>query len=142
MTYRPPFSTQSDRLTRMLPSANPLDPVDENGVVREIPTEAVDSFALPQAVRLWVAKHAHDAEPQVAEFTMVDRKNLTYYQLKISGRETVKTPAGKFDAILLERIDNPNKIGRFWLAAERDWMPVKIETKSGKKPSLVLSLKR
>lgn len=116
--------------------------IDENGRVREIPSEAVDSFSLQQAVRLWVAKHANDAEPPIARFTMVDRKNLTYYQLKISGRETVKTPAGKFDAILLERIDNPNKVGRFWLAAERDWMPVKIETRSGKKPSLVMSLKR
>ena len=116
--------------------------IDENGLVREIPAEAVDSFSLQQAVRLWVAKHANDANPPIARFTMVDRKNLTYYQLKITGRETVKTPAGKFDAILLERIDNPNKVGRFWLAAERDWMPVKIETRSGKKPSLVLSLKR
>ncbi len=115
---------------------------DENGVVREIPAEAVDSFALQQAVRLWVAKHAADASPPVAEFTMVDRKNLTHYQLKLAGRETIKTPAGNFDTVRLERIDNPDKIGRFWLAAERDWMPVKIQTKSGSKPAVVLTLKR
>lgn len=115
---------------------------DENGLVREIPNEAVDSFALQQAVRLWVARHVNDAEPPVAQFTMVDRKNLTHYQLKLAGRETVKTPAGEFDTVRLERIDNPDKIGRYWLAAERDWMPVKIETKSGKKPSAVLTLKR
>ncbi|MBA4284676.1 MAG: hypothetical protein C0434_04005 [Xanthomonadaceae bacterium] len=115
---------------------------DENGRVREIPAEAVDSFSLQQAVRLWVAQHADDAEPPIARFTMVDRKNLTYYQLKIAGRETIKTPAGVFETIRLERIDNPGKVGRFWLAAERDWMPVKIETRSGKKPSLVMSLKR
>ncbi|WP_293393217.1 DUF3108 domain-containing protein [Nevskia sp.] len=116
--------------------------IDENGVVREIPSEAVDSFALQQAVRLWVAKHAADATPPIAEFTMVDRKNLTHYQLKLAGRETIKTPAGNFDTIRLERIDNPDKIGRFWLAAERDWMPVKIQTKSGNKPTAVLTLKR
>lgn len=115
---------------------------DENGQVREIPAEAVDSFSLQQAVRLWVAQHANDAEPPIARFTMVDRKNLTYYQLKIVGRETVKTPAGVFETIRLDRIDNPNKIGRYWLAAERAWMPVKIETRSGKKPSLIMSLKR
>lgn len=115
---------------------------DENGVVREIPSEAVDSFALQQAVRLWVAKHAADASPPLAEFTMVDRKNLTHYQLKLAGRETIKTPAGSFETIRLERIDNPDKVGRFWLAAERDWMPVKIETKSGNKPTAVLTLKR
>lgn len=115
---------------------------DENGAVREIPAEAVDSFALQQAVRLWVAKHAADASPPIAEFTMVDRKNLTHYQLKLAGRETIKTPAGDFDTIRLERIDNPDKVGRFWLAAERDWMPVKIQTKSGNKPTAVLTLKR
>lgn len=115
---------------------------DENGRVREIPAEAVDSFSLQQAVRLWVAKHAKDVDPPIARFTMVDRKNLTYYQLRIAGRETIRTPAGPFDTILLERIDHPDKIGRFWLAESRDWMPVRIETKSGKKPSLVLSLKR
>lgn len=116
--------------------------VDENGLVREIPSEAVDSFALQQAVRLWVAKHAGDASPPIARFTMVDRKNLTHYQLKLAGRERIKTAAGEFDTIRLERIDNPDKVGRFWLAAERDWMPVKIETRSGKKPSVVLTLKR
>ena len=115
---------------------------DENGGVREIPAEAVDSFALQQAVRLWVAKHANDAEPPIAEFTMVDSKHLTRYRLKLVGREQVRTQAGDFNTIRLERIDNPDKIGRFWLAAERDWMPVKIETKSGKKPTAVLTLKR
>ncbi|MCX7061019.1 MAG: DUF3108 domain-containing protein [Gammaproteobacteria bacterium] len=115
---------------------------DENGRSRDIPAEAVDSFSLHQAVRMWVAQHVNDAEPPIARFTMVDRKNLTYYQLRIVGRETIKTPAGVFETIRLERIDNPNKIGRFWLAAERDWMPVKIETRSGKKPSLVMALKR
>lgn len=115
---------------------------DENGRVREIPAEAVDSFSIQQAVRLWVVQHAGDVEPPVARFTMVDRKNLTYYALKIVRRETVKTPAGRFETILLERIDNPNKVGRYWLAEARDWMPVKIETRSGKKPSLVMTLKR
>jgi hypothetical protein len=115
---------------------------DENGRVRTIPAEAVDSFSIQQAVRLWVAQHAKDSEPPVARFTMVDRKNLTYYQLRIVGRETVKTPAGRFETILLERIDNPGKVGRYWLAESRDWMPVKIETRSGKKPSLVMALKR
>lgn len=115
---------------------------DENGLVREIPGDAVDSFALQQAVRLWVAKHAGDAEPPLAEFTMVDRKNLTHYQLKLAGRETISTPAGSFETIRLERIDNPDKIGRFWLAPSRDFMPVRIETKSGKKPTVLLNLKQ
>jgi len=115
---------------------------DENGLTRSIPANAVDSFALQQAVRLWVAAHAKDENPPVAEFDMVDRKNLTHYQFKLSGHETVQTPAGTFDALKMERIDNPNKEGHFWLAAERDYMPVKITTRNGNKPSVVMVLSK
>ena len=113
---------------------------DGNGQVRSIPENAVDSFALQQAVRLWVAAHAKDENPPVAEFDMVDRKNLTHYQFKLAGHETVETPAGTFDALKMERVDNPNKEGHFWLAAERDYMPVKITTRNGNKPAVVLIL--
>jgi len=116
--------------------------IDENGKTREIPDEAVDSFSLQQAVRLWVEVHANDANPPVAEFTMVDQKNLTHYQFRLAGHEMVKTPAGSFDALKMERIDNPDKAGRFWLAAERGYMPVKIETRNGKKPTVQLLLKQ
>ena len=115
---------------------------DENGLTRSIPPDAVDSFALQQAVRLWVSAHAKDAQPPVAEFDMVDRKNLTHYQFKLVGHESVETPAGTFDALKMERIDNPNKEGHFWLAAERDYMPVKIETRSGNKPAVTMLLSK
>ncbi|GAC1627446.1 MAG: DUF3108 domain-containing protein [Nevskia sp.] len=115
---------------------------DENGASREIPDEAVDSFSLQQAVRLWAAAHAKDENPPVGEFTMVDRKNFTHYKFRFAGRETLQTPAGSFDTVKIERIDNPEKIGRFWLAPERDYMPVRIETRNGNKPPLVLSLKK
>ncbi len=113
---------------------------DENGQVRPIPDDAVDSFALQQAVRLWVQAHAADSTPPTAEFTMVDNKNLTHYQFKFSGHQKVDTPAGSFDALLMERIDNPDKQGRFWLAPDRGYMPVKIETKNGGKPMVSMVL--
>ena len=113
---------------------------DENGQVRQIPDDAVDSFALQQAVRLWVLAHAGDSTPPTAEFTMVDNKNLTHYQFKFSGHQKIDTPAGSFDALLMERIDNPDKQGRFWLAPDRGYMPVKIETKNGGKPMVSMVL--
>lgn len=115
---------------------------DENAVTREIPEEAVDSFSLQQAVRLWAAAHANDKQPPIGEFTMVDRKNLTHYQFRFAGRETVKTPAGDFEAIKLERIDNPDKLGLFWVAPSRDYLPVRIETRNGGKPPVLLQLKQ
>ena len=116
--------------------------VDENTASREIPDEAVDSFSLQQAVRLWAAAHANDKQPPIGEFTMVDRKNLTHYQFRIAGHETVTTQAGDFDTVRIERVDTPDKIGLFWVAPSRDYLPVKIETKNGGKPSVQLSLKK
>jgi len=116
--------------------------IDENGASREIPEDAVDSFSLQQAVRLWVSAHAKDEQAPIAEFTMVDRKNLTHYQFRLAGHETIQTPAGSFDTLKMERIDTPDKIGRFWLAPERGYMPVKIETKNGGKPAVLLVLKQ
>jgi hypothetical protein len=113
---------------------------DQNGQVRTIPDDAIDSFALEQAVRLWVQAHARDGTPPTAEFTMVDNKNLTHYQFKFDGHQVIDTPAGSFDTLLMERIDNPGKQGRFWLAPERGYMPVKIETKSGGRPSVTMVL--
>lgn len=115
---------------------------DEAGKSRDIPDDAIDSFALQQAVRLWVMSHAGDASPPLAEFTMVDQKNLTHYKFKLAGKETVQTPAGPFDTVRLERIDNPDKIGRFWLAQRLDWMPVVIETRNGGKPMVRMALVR
>ena len=113
---------------------------DGNGRVRTIPDDAIDSFALQQAVRLWVLAHAGDADPPIAEFTMVDNNNLTHYKFKFTGREKVETPAGSFDTLRLERIDNPNKVGRFWVAPKRNYMPVIIETKNGGKPTVRMEL--
>ena len=73
---------------------------------------------------------------------MVDRKNLTHYQFRFAGRETVKTPAGDFEAIKLERIDNPDKLGLLWVAPSRDYLPVRIETRNGGKPPVLLQLKQ
>jgi len=115
---------------------------DENGQTRDIPDEAVDSFSLQQAVRLWATAHAKDEHPPIGEFTMVDRKNFTHYQFRFAGHETVSTPAGSFDAIKIERIDTPDKIGLFWVAPARDYLPVKITTRNGGKPPVELGLKQ
>lgn len=113
---------------------------DQNGQVRSIPDDAVDSFALQQAVRLWVLAHAKDEKPPVAEFTMVDNKNLTHYQFRFAGHQQVEVPAGTFDTLLMERIDNPDKVGRFWLAPDRYYLPAKTETKNGGKPTVQMVL--
>lgn len=113
---------------------------DQLGQSRDIPDDAIDSFALEQAVRLWVLAHANDEKPPVAEFTMVDHKNLTHYQFRFGGHQQVQVPAGTFDTLLMERIDNPDKVGRFWLAPDRGYLPAKIETRNGGRPTVQMVL--
>jgi hypothetical protein len=115
---------------------------DGHGTTREIPDDAIDSLALQLAVRLWVRAHAADPDPPLARFTMVDRKNLTHYQFRLAGRERVDTPAGAFETLRLERIDQPDKRGRFWLAPALDYLPVRIETKNGGRPTVTMILAR
>lgn len=118
--------------------------VDENSNRRDIPDDAVDSLALQQAVRLWVLDHRAElnasTQSLIAKFTMVDNKHLTHYQFKFGGEQKIDTPAGHFDTLLMDRVDTPGKIGRFWLAPSRGYMPVKSETKIGGKPAVTMAL--
>ncbi|HEU0195953.1 MAG TPA: DUF3108 domain-containing protein [Nevskiaceae bacterium] len=103
---------------------------DGHGKVRTIPDDAIDSLALQQAVRLWLLKHAKDAKPPEAHFTLVDDHHLTHYRFKLAGRHIVDTPAGRFDAWLMERVDNPDKVGKYWIAPARNYLPVASETRN------------
>jgi hypothetical protein len=95
--------------------------------MRDLPERAYDHFLIQQAVRQWVIAHAGDAQPAPAEFTMVDDDRFKTYRFAIVGRESVDTPAGRFDTIRVERVDNPEKSSRFWVAPARGYVPVKIE---------------
>ena len=118
--------------------------VDENGNRRDIPDDAVDSLALQQAVRLWILDHRAElnasTQSLIAKFTMVDNRHLTHYQFKFGGEQKIDTPAGHFDTLLMDRVDTPGKIGRFWPVPSRGYMPVKSETKIGGKPAVTMAL--
>ena len=60
--------------------------------------------------------------------SVADGKRVTSYTYKVAGRERVKTPAGEFDALkLVKRKENPeDKATEIWLAAERNYIPVRI----------------
>lgn len=112
-----------------------------NVSLRELPGNSFDRFVMQQAVRLWVIDHQADAEPGPGEFTMVDDDRIKTYRFAITGRERIETPAGSFDTIRVERIDNPEKSSRFWVAPERSFVPVKIEHLEDGKVKLRMVLK-
>lgn len=98
-----------------------------NVSMRELPEQAYDRFVLQQAVRQWVVKNEGKAQPEPVEFTMIDDDRIKTYRFAIVGRETVKTRGGKYETIRVERVDNPEKSSRFWVAPSRGYVPVRIE---------------
>ncbi len=69
------------------------------------------------------------APPQgVVTASVADGRRVTSYTYQVAGRERVKTPAGEFDALkLVKRKDNPqDKATEIWLAADRQYLPVRI----------------
>ncbi|HVT35568.1 MAG TPA: DUF3108 domain-containing protein, partial [Nevskiaceae bacterium] len=86
-----------------------------------------DRFALQQVVRLWARAHADAPAGTSVELNMADDNRVTAYRFAIVGHETVETAAGKFDTLRVDRVDNPNRQLRSWLAPSLDYAPVKIE---------------
>ena len=75
---------------------------------------------------IWTFAFAPPAGP--ATVSVADGKGVTTYTYQPAGRERVRTPAGEFDALkLVKRRDRPqDRVTEIWLAAERQYLPVKI----------------
>ena len=59
---------------------------------------------------------------------VADGKRVSSYVYTVAGRERVKTPAGEFDGLrLVKQKDGPQaKSTEIWLAADRDYLPVRV----------------
>jgi len=102
----------------------------------------LDRLAIQQAVRLWVIDHVNDEKPPPeVEFTMGDRTRITSYKFALGRREKISVPAGQFDTIIVQRVDDPKKTLRFWLAPERDYTPVKVVQDQDGQPELRMLLR-
>lgn len=108
---------------------------------RELPENAQDRLGMQQAVRAWVLAKLPDAPEGDYVFNMVEDDRIREYTLRMTGTEQVRTPAGRFDAHKLERVD-PDRIARFWVAPEAQAMPVKVETGRDGRVQLSMELKR
>lgn len=97
------------------------------GEPRDVPAIAQDRFGLQQAVRLWVIEHARKNDKETVEFAMVDDRRIRTYRFAITAYEEIEVPAGRFETVLVQRVDDPKKTSKFWLAPARDYMPVKVE---------------
>ncbi|NGY04676.1 DUF3108 domain-containing protein [Solimonas terrae] len=113
----------------------------QGGDITEIhvPDPVYDRFSIQEAVRLWAARNAGRIGLE-RDFAFLDEDKLRTYRFRIQPHETVKTPAGSFDTVLVERIDNPKKSYRYWLAPSREYIPVRIEHINKGKTELRMAL--
>lgn len=94
----------------------------EKGKV-ELEPGAVDRFLLPVVVGMGTDLATLDKRVPV-----IDNGKVKYWHLAATGEELLKTPAGSFRTIRVERIDKDlDKTVRFWLAPELNYLPVRIE---------------
>jgi uncharacterized protein DUF3108 len=59
-------------------------------------------------------------------YTIADGKGLSRHVYKLGGRERIRIPAGEFDAIKASRHGEDRESAELWLAAERNYIPVRL----------------
>jgi hypothetical protein len=62
---------------------------------------------------------------KTAGFAIFDGKGQSRHEYRVAGRERLKTPAGEFDTVVVERTSG-NDAARLWLAAEIGHLPVRL----------------
>ncbi len=108
---------------------------------RELPAEGLDRSLMEIVLRQLLAR-AGDKPPQEPfVFLLVEDDEITPYSLQVTGRETVSTPAGRFDAVRVERVNPGKRHMRFWLAPALDYLTVKLERQKEGDPAVRMILR-
>ena len=63
-----------------------------------------------------------------ASYHIADGKGISHHRYQLKGHERIRTPAGEFDTVRVERIREPNEkdSAELWLAAELGYIPVRL----------------
>jgi hypothetical protein len=105
------FSWEANRLTQEFrdgPQAQPLPPHAQDRL----------SFLFAPAF--------HAPEVPQLEFNVADGKGVSRYQFAVAGRERLSVPAGEFDALRLDQIDDGGRSTQIWLDAEHSCLPLRL----------------
>jgi hypothetical protein len=106
------------------------------------PEDALEPFVIHIAVRLWIDGAEQPALLPNRTFTVVDEDEIKHYQLAVREGGRLETPAGTWDTLVVERVDDPNRQLRFWLAPELSWLPIKVEHQKGDDPVIRMTLEK
>lgn len=112
---------------------------------RSLPTEGLDRMVMELKMRRLLEKNGGAVPDEPYVFLQVEDDEIKPFAMQKAKNEVMTTPAGRFDTILMHRVNDPKREMRFWLAPKLDYLPVRVEfQKKGKtKNSFVLrSFKR
>ncbi len=134
-----------DNYTLRFDWGNQLVTTDNNDP-RELPAEGLDRTVMELALRQQLARHLQLANGELPQkqfvFLMVEDDEIKPYRFQVTGRETIRTPAGRFDAVKVERTNSQKRQFRLWLAPELDYLPVLLERQKKDKPAVRMLLRK
>jgi hypothetical protein len=94
---------------------------------RKLPAEGVDPLSLQIAVRKILSDAGSTLPTGPMELVVIEDDKEKTYTFRIVGREELKTPIGNFNAVRVDRVDDPKRQLRMWLAPSLDYLPVQVE---------------
>ncbi len=102
---------------------------DDRGSQRDLPAGAVDRLLVQIAARRLVdgVTLPLDDRRRAIEVTVVEDDRMKTYEIAVMGHETLTVPAGTFETIRVERINDPKKTTRFWVAPALHYQLVRME---------------
>lgn len=114
---------------------------DDAGQVREWPPGGVDRLLLQLEAQRLVDGLSVPPPERRLQVTMVEDDRIRSYTLGTTGSELLKTPAGSFATIRVERLKDQRKSTRFWVAPELGYRLVRVEQQKGDEPVIGFELK-
>ena len=63
-----------------------------------------------------------------ASYHIADGKGISYHRYAVRATERIKTPAGEFDAVRVERVRKPGEqdSAELWLAVSLGYIPIRL----------------
>lgn len=67
-----------------------------------------------------------DAVPSQLEYNVADGKGVSHYLFDVKGRERLSVPAGEFEALRLDQVDDGGRTTQIWLDTARSRLPLRL----------------
>ncbi len=94
---------------------------------RKLPVEGVDPLSLQIAVRKLLSDAGNKLPTGPMDLVVIEDDKDKNYTFRIIGRESLQTPIGNYEVVRVDRVDDPKRQLRMWLAPTLDYLPIRVE---------------